>query len=670
MKSRIYPTQASLDWSDKQPRSRLYDDVYFSDVDPIAESQHVFLAANDLYTRFQNCQANSTFVIGETGFGAGLNFLMARALWLENSPADTQLHFISCERYPLKLDDLRQVHNRFPTDNRLTAGIEQLQAQWPLMTPGFHRLCFDDGRVQLTLLYGDASEQLEQMSAEVDCWFLDGFAPAKNPDIWSQALFKQIARLSHPSTTLTTYTIAGVVKRGLVAEGFSVERILGFGRKMEMTLARYCGAGAGAGAVAGPNSGDLVSVKPRIQPWLSRPPTERLTGAIAIIGAGLSGACTANALARRGYKVDLYEQHSQPASEGSGNPQGALYAKLPAKPTTQSRLHQAGLLFTIQLLKRQGWNDGTTASLCGLLQLGLDEKERIRFEKMIAGGEYPPELLHRVSREEASLLAGTECNVPAIYFPNSGWVSPPRLTAKLLEHPNITVHCGHKIEHLERHHGGWDIIEAGPLYDAVIFCTAWRTDLIDPIQRLGLKPIRGQTTWGPAHNTAALKRVVCGNGYVSPPLDGQYCFGSSFIIADQSTDIRQQEHRHNLEILTESLPQLGAALSSEPLTGKAAQRAGSRDYMPLVGGLCNQKQLQLQYAALSTDARQIFEDDAPWLSGLYVNLGHGSKGLISCPLSAEIIAAQIHAEPYPVEQELVDILSPQRFTIRGLIRGE
>lgn len=646
--------QATIDWSEGQPHSSVFGDIYFSQENGIAETEHVFINANQLPSRFAQQRRDRPFVIGETGFGTGLNFLCTRQLWLKSAPPDAQLHFISCEKYPLSPADLQQAHQLFAQDPQFNSGCEQLQAIWPKPVSGFHRLALDQGRIQLTLLYGDAAEMLSQLNGAVDCWFLDGFAPSKNPDMWRDELFAQLANHSHQGTTLATFTCAGLVKRGLKAVGFEIEKIPGYGRKREMLCATFA----------------QPAQQPNQQPWLKRPPVLSGLGRVAVIGAGLSGASTAFALARRGYQVDLYEQHAQIAAEGSGNPQGALYAKLPAKPTPQSRLHLAGLLYSTALLKSLGLNDGKHADLCGLLQLALDPKEANRFEQFSSLSAYSEEVVRAVSQAEASALAGTTCAGPALYFPDAGWVAPALFSTALINHPNIELKTLSTVGELTSQPNGWQLGGSTELYRIVVLCTAWRTQLIDDWHNLGIKPIRGQTTWSPSTAGSALNRVVCGNGYVSPPLNGQFCFGSSFVIGDQSSELREEEHEHNLRLLAESLPELANQLATQALGGKAAQRAGTRDYMPVVGALCDQQVLSDRYQALRVDARKAFKGDAPWLSGLYVNLGHGSKGLITCPLSAEILAAQINAEPYPVEQSLVDLLSPQRFTIRDLIRSE
>ena len=203
----------------------------------------------------------------------------------------------------------------------------------------------------------------------------------------------------------------------------------------------------------------------------------------------------------------------------------------------------------------------------------------------------------------------------------------------------------------------------------MVICSAYETELLTGLAKLDLKPIRGQTSWCSSEETPNLKTVVCGEGYISPALNGQYCFGASFKVNDTSQDLKQAEHQHNLDLLQRALPELSESVQNRELSGRASQRAGTRDYLPMVGALCDTEKLVEQYQRLSVDASTEFNDTAPWLEGLYVSVGHGSKGLITCPIAAEIIAAQITHQPYPLEQELVDILSPQRFAIRDLIRA-
>ena len=289
------PIQAQLEWRNAQPYSSQYDDVYFSTDDGLAETEYVFLQRNQLEQRWQKL-GNSIFTIAETGFGTGLNFLCAWQLWQKHASKAARLHFVSTEKYPLTQADLKQALALWPEFKVLS---EALLAQYQNISNGFHRLVFDEGRVTLTLLIGDANQTLPQLKAQVDAWFLDGFAPSKNPEMWQPALFEQMARLSHTQTTFATFTSAGEVKRGLQSANFEVYKAPGFGKKREMLFGRFIGKRSKI---------ETFSVKKAI-----------------VIGGGLAGTASAEALARRGWQVTLIERNAKLAQEGSGNPLGVLY---------------------------------------------------------------------------------------------------------------------------------------------------------------------------------------------------------------------------------------------------------------------------------------------------------------------------------------------------------
>ena len=224
---RTYPTATLY--------SPLYEDLYASAAGGLAETRHVFLGGNGLPERWRG---RRRFVIVETGFGAGLNFLATWAAWRESAPSGARLHYLSAEKHPFSANDLAHVTAAWP---ELADLAGELQRQYPPVVPGFHRLHFDAGRVTVTLLFGDALEMLRQVDARADAFYLDGFAPAKNPEMWTREVFGELARLARSDATLATYTVAGVVRAGLVSAGFSVERREGFGRKREMLVARYAG---------------------------------------------------------------------------------------------------------------------------------------------------------------------------------------------------------------------------------------------------------------------------------------------------------------------------------------------------------------------------------------------------------------------------------------------
>ena len=257
-------------------RSAQFDDIYFSPENGLEETRHVFLAGNGLPEAWKD---RERFVIAETGFGTGLNFLAAWALFEKTAKPGQKLHYISFEKYPLSWEECAQA--LAPWQVEFGGRLDRLRAQYPLRVPGFHRLMLNE-QVTLTLIFDDVNEALPQLEAPggIDAWFLDGFAPAKNPQMWTEDVFAQMARLSHEDTTAATFTVAGIVRRGLATAGFAVEKKQGFGRKREMLTARFAGQKA---AVATPE--------------LKR---------IAVIGGGLAGTAAAFVLKRRGLAPVLF----------------------------------------------------------------------------------------------------------------------------------------------------------------------------------------------------------------------------------------------------------------------------------------------------------------------------------------------------------------------------
>ncbi len=650
---------AQLDWDELgQPHSRAYGDVYFSNSAGLDEPRYVFLDNNDLPARFAAMQAGEKLVIGETGFGTGLNFLCAWELFSRTAPAGAQLHFVSVEKHPLSQPDLQRALSLWPA---LQPYAEQLLEQYVALHPGFQRVVFDGGRVVLTLLIGDVMELLPQLDAEIDAWFLDGFAPAKNPEMWSPELFNELARLSTPRTTLGTFTTAGVVRRALKAVGFKLKRVPGLGHKWEVLKGHFIGL-------------EDAPAMPRPNAWYARPAPPDGPRTALVVGAGLAGCATAQSLAARGWKVTLLERHGEVAQEGSGNPQGVLYLKLSAHGTTLSRLIVAGFGHTrrqIQQLQRgQDWD------ACGVLQLAFDDKEAARQAKLTAA--FPAELLHSLNREQAEQRAGIALASGGLFYPNGGWVHPPALCQWLAEHPGIQLVTHQHVLELQQHNGQWhahsgeaEIASAS----VVVLAGAANVRAFAPTASLPLKRIRGQITRLPETQASrALKTVVCAEGYVAPARRGDHTLGASFDFHSDDLSLTRAEHASNLQLLNDISTDLAARLNAgqlplEELQGRAAFRCTSPDYLPIVGPVADAQGFADAYAVLRKDARQNPDTACPWVTGLYVNSGHGSRGLITAPLAAELLAAWLNNEPLPVPRDVAEACHPNRFALRKLVRG-
>jgi tRNA 5-methylaminomethyl-2-thiouridine biosynthesis bifunctional protein len=370
--------------------------------------------------------------------------------------------------------------------------------------------------------------------------------------------------------------------------------------------------------------------------------------------------------------VTLLERRDGVARETSGNPQGVLYLKLSAHGTPLTRLVLAGFGHTLRLLQRlergQDWDD------CGVLQLAFDDKEAGRQAQLATA--FPEDLLRPVSREEAQTIAGVALDCGGLYFPEGGWAHPPALCRHLAAHPNIRLQFHQEALELRREDGQWCAYSGEALLVRAPVAVLANAAEITRFVELPLKRIRGQISRLPATAASrALKTVLCAEGYVAPPRDDEHTLGASFRFDSTDLEPSAEEHGENLQLLREISTDLADRLQIdrlEPadLQGRAGFRCTSPDYLPIVGPLADPGAFAKAYAVLGKDARQVPERPCPWLDGLYVNGGHGSRGLLSAPLAGELLAAWLDDEPLPVPRAVAEACHPNRFALRRLIRGQ
>lgn len=595
-------TCASIDWQQATPVAPAFADPYFSRDDGPAETDHVFVAGNALAERFASLPARAQFSIGETGFGTGLNFLRACECFLAHAPADARLHFISTEKHPLSRIDISRALQCWPD----AALGPDLLAQWPAASAGFHRRQFADGRISLTLLQGDSVAMLRQLHYPVDAWFLDGFAPARNPDMWQPALFNELARLSRPGTTLATFTSAGFVRRGLQQAGFAMQRVPGFGRKREMLT----------GVIAG-------SWQPRCRP----------TPSVIVIGAGLAGASCARALADQGIEVTVLDPQGI-ASAASGNLAGVVYTTPSAHPTAQNRFYQSSYLHALNWLQRQRFpRSQADGALSGVLQYPKDDRLAEKAAAALASGLWPDSELAAADGPEGSL-----------HLRNGGYLSPPRWCQLLLEHARIRLVTERALS--LQFAGRWQVrTESGSHQaDHIILANAAAALALVDIPALKLKQIRGQVSYVRATNASRRwQQAICHAGYLTPALGELHCVGATFDLHDDSPQARDGDDQRNLDELRQHLPEHWQALGGEQaevVDRRVGFRCQSTDFLPLAGPVPAQP------------------------AGLWISIAHGSRGITGTPLCADLLAAQILDMPAPIDQEMIDALSPARFMLR------
>ncbi len=650
---------AHIQFSDGVAFSEDFNDYYFSKQSGIEETRYVFLENSQLSKRWHTLK-NHHFSICETGFGTGLNFLCTWDLWLKNSRAHDQLHFISVEKHPIKKTDLQKILNHWPEFSTLS---EQLLIQYPPMVAGWHTLHFQPnpqrGTMTLQLFFGDIESWLPQIQGPIDAWFLDGFAPAKNPDMWHDTLFLTMAKLTKAQGTVTTFSAASQIKHSLTAAGFSLEKTTGFGKKREMGK-----------AVQTFSNGPPAPFYIDNHPWFDTPVIdnhELKENTALVIGGGISGCSTAWALAKRGWKVKVLEKQPTLASEASGNTQGVLYAKLATNLNPHSQFYLAGYLYSLNLLNaqldREHWDD------CGVLQLALNDKELKRQQSFLKNNDLS-DIIIEVNRQQASELAGVNIEYPGLFFKKGSWVYPKHWCEALIKHENIEVLYDTHIKQLtQKSENSWQATnQHGQTFKAkvAVVCSALQSLEFDMLDFLPLQGIPGQISTVEA-KSLTLNTILCGTNYVTPTLNGELNFGASFRVKSDDTSVLQSDHSKNLSNLHKSFPGVAQQLSGkEQLKGRTSVRCTTQDYTPIAGPVCDAVLFNEEFKALKKSKKWRFYNPAPFLTGLYVNLGHGSRGLTSAPICAELVAAQINNEPWPMPKKLAQIVSPNRFLVKGL----
>jgi len=520
---------------DGTPWSQAYGDVYHSVDGGLEQAREVFLAGNGLPQRWAG---RERFVVLETGFGLGLNFLATWRAWKEDPARCSRLHYVAIEKHPFSLQDLRTLHTAL---SGVEAQAAELHSNWPVLVPGGHRLVMAGGAVTLTLFFADIKVARE-LRLGADALYLDGFSPAKNADMWTPQLMRALARLCAPGATVATWSVAGSVRAALEDTGFAVEKVPGFGRKREALRGRYTGVSNSL-----PSSGMKSAT---------------------VVGAGLAGAAVCEALCARGWEVTLLERHAAPAQEASGNHAGTFHPIVTPDDSLFARLTRAAFLLSLQKY-------GTLGNLrwdpCGVLQLARDEKEAASQRAALAALALPPEYAQFATREEASAHAGVPVAADGLWFPRAGWVRPASLVDSLLDS------CGSRLKRSFR-------TEARSIDPQGITILATAGDALHPVPHARLRRVRGQVTLVPEAAFEPPHAVVLRGGMVLPPVEGRCMVGASFDLDDDDPNPRAESDAGNFRRLRNILP-MGEEKELKSVESRVGFRVVAPDRLPLVGRL-------------------------------------------------------------------------------------
>jgi tRNA 5-methylaminomethyl-2-thiouridine biosynthesis bifunctional protein len=656
---------AEIEWRGQDPVSLEFGDIYYSAKNGLAEAEHVFLQGNRLAERWQRQVA--PFVIAETGFGTGLNFLAACKLWFDLSGESAQLHYCAVDRHPLRRMDLETAIGAYPHLEEL---LDPLLQNYPPLVPGVHRLNLFGGRVYLTLAFMDVEEWLQALNIKADAWFLDGFAPARNPAMWAPSVLHRIAVNTRVGGSFATFTAAGNVRKELQQAGFDVEKTAGYGAKRE----------AMRGTLQTPpersQTGDTS------KPWFAYNAEGSASKRATIIGAGLAGAFTADSLLRRGWQVTVIDRHAQPAREASGNRAGVIFSKLSAHDGLAYRFYQQAYLYAVmhmsQILgNRQIW------SRCGMLQLAYSDQERQRQQTLLDSRLWPDEWLQGLDAAEAGRLAGVPLQHKALYYPQAGWVSPAETCRYLIgRYPDIELLMNSEVVTIEFDNRTrlWRATKSdGEVLsesEIMIITAAGDAQTLAQTCDLPLRSIRGQVS--DIQQTARsgdLRAVLCYDGYLTPSVGWQHSLGATYDrIEEEDRRVSERDNERNLQALAECEPgvyQLLCGENGEPevTNARVGFRCQTPDYLPVVGPVVDVEFYRQAYAALAKGQLKQMLPAAQYLEGLFINVAHGSRGITNAPICGEIIASYLNDEPQPVSEPVRMALHPGRFLIKQIIKG-
>lgn len=624
---------AKIKWQGEIPFSIHGQDVYFSSAGGIPETEHVFIRGNHLHERWES---GSDFRIGELGFGTGTTFLTTWKHWLKRAKPRSKLQYLSLEKHPVEPGDIRKVSDQ---DATLEPLRKRLLEQYPHNVEGIHRRTFleRDGKILvLTLVFGEALTWIKKLVAPrngfADAWFLHGFAPDQNPDLWSRDLFQEMGLISRASCTLSTFSVAAGVREALTQAGWKTEKIPGFAQKKEMLV------------------GDLYSHSSKIShaPWFARAPHQLVDSPIQVIGAGIAGSAVAHRLAIRGHLVEVIDQEQSFAQGASGNPTGMFMPFLAPEPDPKCRLQLSAVQFLKSVLKENSipWKKG-------VLEIPESDKDETRIRRAINQMSLPRSISRLAAREEFLELLGIPLQNPpqaGVYHDCAGTLEPRELCRALLDHPNIRLSFN-KV----------------PLASSktTIFCHAGQALKTPETQFLPLRPVRGQIVSMPENSQSqALKISLSSDFSWSVPFRGTHLLGATYQKGAENLELSVQDQAELLDRFHRQFPHLYRG--ELPLQGRAAIRFYPPDAIPFCGALIQPELFKSQFKEIKRGFPSSHFKDVQYHPGFYCLLGLGSRGLSTGVLGAEILASLLCDEILPVEEDLYFALHPARYEIRSL----
>ena len=519
--------------------------MYSSAKGAVAECNHVFIKGNNLNKRFENLGKNSKFYIGEIGFGIGINFLTTCKSWLDHTKQNQVLEFYSFDKYLFRLSDFKTLNVSCPD---LKEYISELERNYPRNIQGAQKISLFGGRIILNLIIGeiDNTQEYIKLMDKVDAWYLDGFSPSKNPDLWSIKLFKCIHKSCHENTTFSTYTSSGLVKNNLTESGFNYRRAMGFSDKRHM-------------------------LKGTVDTLLKKNTSNTK---VAVIGSGIAGCVLSYTLAKKGIEVDLYEKSDSICSGASSHELLVTYPRLSAHDTAFGSFTLHSYIFATNFYKQLKTDTWKKTGVIILNHDAATEKRQSSLLEKRADGE----IYRYIDPDEASEISGIDIKLNGLIYEDAGYILPEEMCKFLIESPKINIFTSSHIKSIKKNREVFNLNIGKKKfeYQNVCVCAGSETANIVDIDGISIK--RGQVTHIESlDNISRIKLPICAKGYISPRVNNIHLVGSSYSDSED-TDLSEEEHLYNLNNLKLVIDE-----EMNVITGQTGHRAVSKDHMPVVG---------------------------------------------------------------------------------------
>lgn len=657
------------------PVSNQFDDIYFSTQDGLKETEYVFLQGNQLWERWLNFN-QPHFIIAETGFGTGLNFfatvLLFRKFRLENSHSPLKrLFFLSFEQFPIHPKQLKIAYQYYP---QFTELVEQFCNNWIDPINGCYRFHFTECYLDLWL--GDIEKNLPQlgdyMYNKIDAWFLDGFAPNKNPQMWNEKLYQAMYCYTKPQGSFATFTAASTVRKGLQDAGFDVQKRKGFGLKRECLY-----------GLKHDKSTESFRPSPQFAWYLAQSAEleNNLENVdVALVGGGIASLFTALSLLERGAKVTLYCEDEEPALNASGNKQGAFYPQLSDDDNRNVRFYIHAFAYGLQRLRWAKSKFVFEHEFCGVALCGYNCRATSKLNKIAQLG-LPDSLYHVLNQTELSEKVGLDLPCGGAFIEQGAWLAPREFVQTaftFLQKYGLKIKILQKITGLEWQNNMWVLTNQHNTqikHQIVVLANGYKITDFPQTKALPLYPVRGQVSQiATTRKLLNLKTVLCYDGYLTPVdlAKTSHCIGASHVRDNAERTFSLQEQLENQIKIQQNLSP--ASWINDVDTSKNQARVGVRcsvrDRIPIVGNVPNFSQQLVDYRNLfNLRRRKQAIADAAHFPNLYLVGALGSRGLTSAPLLGEYLASLIFGEPLPLSEDIIHALSPNRSWLRKLLKG-